>query len=402
MKKTLVGRGKPFGFTLVELLVVIAIIGILIALLLPAVQAAREAARRMQCTNKLKQLGLATHTFHDAHNKLPSNGWDATVAGFKPSTINNGHRVHGADVISFLPPLLPFMEQTAAWDVITSQLSVAARENDDSYAYTPQPWTGGGNTILTGPGGQAIPDPFGVPMDVFRCPSDGQDGGNPRTNYVCNQGDGFAAYDWPARGLFVRGHNPTGEHGIIKEIARYTMASATDGTSNTALYSETCVGRGGWDANDVRVLSGIVEVGGSLRQDAVRPSDCAIFRGPSGMFNLGSNRARGHKGHRWADARNVFTMFNTILPPNSPTCRTDDDAWAIMTASSYHTGGVNVCRLDASVSFISDSINSGEQSQPLGWENNQTPSPSYQYTGPSTFGVWGAFGSRGGGESKNP
>ena len=95
------GGGKLFGFTLVELLVVIAIIGILIALLLPAVQAAREAARRMQCTNHLKQLGLAVHNFHDARQGLP------------PSHIGNCS-------FGFLSLLYPFIEQQSLYDFITS------------------------------------------------------------------------------------------------------------------------------------------------------------------------------------------------------------------------------------------------------------------------------------------
>src|SRR6188472_3349467 len=91
------------GFTLVELLVVIAIIGVLVSLLLPAVQAAREAARRMSCGNNLKQIGLAMHNFHDTNNKLPSN--------IRPSAVSTV-RVRWASYI------LPFMEQSPLYDRI--------------------------------------------------------------------------------------------------------------------------------------------------------------------------------------------------------------------------------------------------------------------------------------------
>ena len=107
------GGSDPFAFTLVELLVVIAIIGILIALLLPAVQAAREAARRMQCTNNLKQIGLAVHNFHDALKGLPpatigGADWDAETGGW-PNDV-------GYQRAAFLTFLYPYIERTSLWD----------------------------------------------------------------------------------------------------------------------------------------------------------------------------------------------------------------------------------------------------------------------------------------------
>lgn len=99
------------GFTLVELLVVIAIIGILIALLLPAVQAAREAARRSQCTNNLKQLGLALHNFHDVNNRLPASSHD-------PIFLDPTYRDYRGerDKWSYLVLILPYIEQKALYD----------------------------------------------------------------------------------------------------------------------------------------------------------------------------------------------------------------------------------------------------------------------------------------------
>jgi prepilin-type N-terminal cleavage/methylation domain-containing protein len=100
-------RRSPSGFTLVELLVVIAIIGILVALLLPAVQAAREAARRSQCGNNCKQIGLALHNYHNTHNTLPMSWWIEYPAAFPGKPLNGG--VWGVSI-------LPFLEQQPVYD----------------------------------------------------------------------------------------------------------------------------------------------------------------------------------------------------------------------------------------------------------------------------------------------
>jgi len=131
------GGGSLRAFTLVELLVVIAIIGILIALLLPAVQAAREAARRMQCTNNFKQLGLAIHNFHDARRGLPP----AVICQYR---------------MSLFPILFPYMEQTALWDVIGSTSDFHGNTTHTK-AMTTNAWWGGDVSRLHNPNGLPVP-----------------------------------------------------------------------------------------------------------------------------------------------------------------------------------------------------------------------------------------------------
>ena len=407
MKKTikLGGGGNVRAFTLVELLVVIAIIGILIALLLPAVQAAREAARRMQCTNNLKQMSLALHTFHDAHKRLPGFAWDpmwttAYSTGKAGDPEVNARRLHGTDVYSVHVSLLPFIEQTALHSTLTAQLALGLSKfpsGNEAREYAPEPSFGG--LLRDSNDAQTIQSPFGVRLSAFVCPSDGQNGrgsatDSKPTNYAVSMGDAAVPWDWQHRGTFRSGntsHRANGKTGLN------TM---TDGTSNTIVFSEITIGRGGSDMN---VKTGIVN-GESAFRDPYRsmsyitPLDCSSHRG-DGVLKLDGNITAtsfaGNKGHRWSDSRLNYSSFVTFVAPNGISCRTNTEQWGGNAASSYHTGGVNVGLGDGSVTFASDSIGVGRQEMLIGQDKGYTGDID-RYSGPSTYGVWGAMGSASG------
>jgi len=194
------------GFTLVELLVVIAIIGILIALLLPAVQAAREAARRSQCTNNLKQFGLALHNYHDTYKVFPPRkGGSGCAAG---ATTGNCERLSG-----FIG-LLPFIEQKAMYEQI--------RAGDPALGYPP-----GGPAAWYGWAPWNYP-----PRNQFVCPSDtGAPQGGQRLNSY-----GFSIGD-----QIISIRDATQVRGLFAFRTCYSTADILDGTSNTLAMSErTC------------------------------------------------------------------------------------------------------------------------------------------------------------------
>ena len=360
--KTLARSRK--AFTLIELLVVIAIIAILIALLLPAVQQAREAARRTQCKNNLKQLGLAIHNYHDVYGTAPMG---CTIAGtpIGPS-INTTRRFSGH------LGLLPYVEQGNLY------------QQTMSYVESP---AGSGNGV---PWNNAVPCVVAKSPHLL-CPSDSEstiDGVKAKTNYMFSHGDN--AWDqnpeWAGnggrgiRGFFkcVRNDGQGGKSRNFRDV--------TDGLSNTIAMGERIAAKAG--GNTIKSGAATTSVADGGRNN---PALCKASVGANGVYT-----AVGHvdgsvlSGQRAYDGAPPFTTVNTVLAPNSASCKNGDDNQhdrdGIMTMTSQHTGGVQVLLCDGSVRFISENIDNG---------NLAAAAP---VSGPSPYGIWGALGSVSGGE----
>ena len=337
------------GFTWIELAVVIAIIGILLALLLPSVRTSRGAARRVQCKNNLKQLGLALHNYHHTHGYLPA-AMGGTGLGSTPDQ-GNANRLSGVVV------LLPFLDQPQLW----RQISTPTEFNGIDYpAMGPAPWV------------SAYP-PWRETLYELQCPSANAEPSTfGSTNYAFCIGD-------TARRI----HDPQHQRGVFACGRNTRFQDIVDGTSNTIAMAEigTRSNLAVWGQFAIDQPLAILGNPGLCRQ---------TLESPDGRYYANDTELSADgRGGRWADGAAGYSLVNTILPPNSPSCAVGEGEAVdgIYSAGSAHEGGVQVLKADGSVRFISNEIDAGDPNHPA-------PSPEQFGDGPlaSPYGVWGALG----------
>jgi len=316
------------GFTLIELLVVIAIVAVLVSLLLPAVQQAREAARRTQCQNNLKQIGLAIHNYESVYKVFPPGGWD-TYNSFAQQA-----------------QILPFLDQGTLADLIDFKQPLM----DPGYAAF--------LTVLNPPNAPAA----GFVVPTYLCPSDGEE---PRTAVPARQVPGFpgapAGHEdvYAATNYFMNVGSGVGQNyyesnpetdGVFWRGSNTGFMSLRDGTTSTIAVAETLLGSRA-DSSELRDAQRQMAGASGVPNSPGDPTGQQLFDSIAAATSF-----RGTRATSWIRGLGYNTYVDGFLTPNHEQPDVQHHGGGLTGARSAHPGGVNVLMCDGSTQFMSDGV----------------------------------------------
>ncbi len=387
------------GRTLLVVIVCALCLLIVLAILFPAVEAGREAARRMSCSNNFKQIGLGFHNYHATYDQLPP-GCGGTGPTPDNDDLSNQRR------LSALVPIVPYLESSPLWSQISNPYETGDKSapeypddegkhvkgnlhdrdqldemstapgplvNDDGENYLPSmgpaPWRAN------------VYPPWQKGMWCYRCPSDAVERPSKHaglTNYALCYGDGIDKVGESEVSISQRGVFANGRARRFDDI--------TDGMSNTMMMAEVNTFDG------TRHATGSIAANISGLKD--NPSKCLATIDQYGNYRTGTTLrmtpdGQASRGGNWADGAILWSGITTVLPPNSPSCDTSIDILleGVFSAASHHAGGCHVLMADGAVKFITDSIDTGDLTRPSVYPGSPTPAGV-----DSPYGVWGAVG----------
>jgi prepilin-type processing-associated H-X9-DG protein/prepilin-type N-terminal cleavage/methylation domain-containing protein len=379
-------RNLPRAFTLIEWLVVVVVIVIAVAMFIPATRSAREAARRMACSNNIREVGLACLNYESSNKRLPA-GWGG------PAQLVGG-TTQGVYIADYDPTnKLAAIGRWSAFIALTRYIEASTVTNEIEFRYTNPA------TKKTYPSPMApwnMDDggfqPWRTELSNSRCPSDPGEMdrnakqfpyGGGRVNYGFCYGD-------TGKGA-TSGRHSNANSGMFQGRYCRRLKDATDGLAHTLLLAEIASS----NSNTLERGTGKIRIQGGVRTEmsGLSPSPIACQ-----MTAIGDKYTESHasyvehwRGMRWADGAIAYSGFNTILPPNTASCSetASESDWGYYTSTSYHGSGVNVLFADGAVRYIPNAIDCG---------NLKNPAPegsAHDEENPSSpFGIWGAMGTR--------